>query len=156
MKVVRATISGVATITKIKQVVEIKADVSREGQNSMARSEKHSGQPTDDEKRREFLATVQRVDALLPEPVLKMITERVLRVLFMRNPGLKKTANAAKAMRAPGTTVQKNYQFAPGAFAECLRLHGLLTEQNDRATKLIAELRQARAELLAAEEKAKP
>ncbi len=52
--------------------------------------------------------------------------------------------------KRPRTVVEKKYNVAPGALEESVRIHGALCQENERAERLLLQLRQARAELLKA------
>jgi hypothetical protein len=50
--------------------------------------------------------------------------------------------------KRPRQVVEKHYNIEPGAFDKSVRIHNALVAENERAERLLVQLRQARAELL--------
>lgn len=92
-------------------------------------------------KRTESRENLLAADAVLTDPVLAVIVERVIRVLYVRNPGLKKAAKKNGAR-----TVTRVERIVPDE--RFSRLLEQLCTENLRAEKLLAELRQVRIGLV--------
>jgi hypothetical protein len=135
----------VVPIRKISQAIEKTKHMPNKTLNLGAKKGIPPPAEALEDERRAFVEYVKSVDALLTPEVLGLIVERVLREVYRKNPALKKASK-----RAPGTVVQKIFNLQPGAFERSVQIHGALCRENDRTERLIAELRQAQAEFLAA------
>lgn len=82
--------------------------------------------------------------SLLPDPLLEMVVERVLRVLYRRNPELKRKPVKLRTR----TVVEKIYQIDPRAYLQGVELSAKLNEEFARAASLVAELRAEREKIL--------
>jgi hypothetical protein len=80
------------------------------------------------------------------EPLANAIIERAVRAFFFQNPHLR----TQKGPKAPRTVVQKVFNIEPGALDQSLRVQSALVQENERAEGLLAQLKQARADLSAA------
>jgi hypothetical protein len=81
---------------------------------------------------------------LLPDPLVDLVVERVVRILYRRNPELKR--KPAKLRKR--TIVEKIIQVDPRAYQQGIELSVKLNDQFARAEVLLAELRAEREKIL--------
>ena len=83
-------------------------------------------------------------ECLLPDPLVDLVVERVVRILYRRNPELKRKHPKLRTR----TVVEKIYQIDPRAFLQGIELSTKLNEQFFRAEALLKELRAEREQIL--------
>jgi hypothetical protein len=81
---------------------------------------------------------------LLPDPLVDLVVERVVRILYRRNPELKRKPGKLRKR----TIIEKIYQVDPRAYSQGVELTVKLFEQFARAEALIKELRSEREQIL--------